>query len=122
MKVTVTQDDIDRGCKHDAHDCPIARAVSRALYILEFDEQWCSIGPVTCVFDDGYQADGKGSPSSSGSFRAGYTELRLPPEVTAFVSRFDRDKPVRPFVFFLDYTGPGSGFADAPLVGEEVIS
>lgn len=31
MIIQVTQDDIDRGCREDANNCPVARAVARAV-------------------------------------------------------------------------------------------
>ena len=77
MIITVTADDIKRGNRQDCFECPVARAVRRAMS----KSAW--VGYFTMGWD-------------------GSKARKLPKKVASFVSRFDSGKPVKPFSFEID--------------------
>lgn len=79
MKVTVTQEDIDKGRPQVRHGCPIAIAVKR---INKSNKVW--IGRLIAFIDE--------------------TCYQLPNTAIQFVKDFDSNKPVEPFSFVMyDY-------------------
>ena len=78
MRITVTQDDIDRGVRLNADQCPVALAATRAF---------------GCHMLLGY----------SGKLWPIYEDVPMPiecpPEVRAFAEAFDWGLPVEPFEF-----------------------
>jgi hypothetical protein len=78
-KITVTQEDIDRGARNSLTDCPVARAVNRIFSGAVVNTQDIEV--------------------SNG--RMERTFQWAPVRVQQFVRRFDKAKPVKPFSFFL---------------------
>lgn len=84
--VIVTQEDIDAGCKASPFNCPIARALHRAL----------DAGPHNAVYVWG------GGPEGVEVDLDGILyEGELPDTAAAFVLSFDRGLPVEPITFEL---------------------
>lgn len=81
LTVEVTGEDIEQGVPGDCVDCPVARALNRALGYaagtvdVDADEYW--LGP----------QDNEGRP------------YRLPAAASEFVMAFDSDEAVAPFSF-----------------------
>lgn len=78
MRITVTQQDIDKGEQGEAKHCPIARALKRAT-----GEQ-CLVASKICFIGD-------------------REDIPLPENAQSFVSDFDCGFPVKPFSFDLDF-------------------
>lgn len=78
FQVDVTQEDIDKGIKHDAACCPIALAFRR-LY------PFCMAGVYNLFFCD---QDG-----------IAIMKAPLEPEAVEFIKDFDCGKPIQPFSF-----------------------
>lgn len=76
MKITVTRQDIEQGIMDDAHSCPVALAVSRAM------PGW-SVGVAAC------------------HVRTGNTIWLLPHRVTRWIDHFDSGDDVAPITFHL---------------------
>jgi hypothetical protein len=76
MKITVTQEDIDRGFRKSGGGCPVALALVRQTH------------DTTVLVDCGKIMTAKGS-------------ISMPKRVKAFVSTFDKSEPVKPFSFSL---------------------
>lgn len=83
IKVKVTDEDIDKGVRHDCDWCPVARAVKRALYGK----------PGDALIPDG--------PVKVNKFRIEIDGGRMvaPPSVLKFVEDFDSEEAVSPFEF-----------------------
>lgn len=79
MRIDVTQYDIDHGSRARSTSCPVALAVKRAV-----GREDVSMGAWTG--------------------HVGETVVKLPLEVTKFVSAFDSNNPVAPFSFDLPWT------------------
>lgn len=80
ITVEVTQADIDAGIKESCVDCPIARAISRAVRVdARVGTYWVSW--------------------RIGNF---LTELTLPVAAVGWIMAFDRGYPVEPFTFELE--------------------
>lgn len=103
MRITVTQDDIDKGCRKDAFGCAVARAVCRALGVSE-DE---SVGVDDEAID--FYDELQGRPTA-----------KVPAVATLFIMAFDRGDPVQPFSFWLDI-GDGAEPFVAPEVATEPV-
>lgn len=86
IKVTVTDEDIDRGVRRDCDWCPVARAVKRALYGK----------PGDTLIPDG--------PVKVNQFRIEIDGGRMvaPLKVSQFVEDFDNEKAVSPFEFVIE--------------------
>lgn len=81
MKISVTQDDIDKGQRGSACSCPIALATRRAF-------PWLAIS-VSPGFGHGW-------------LFIGNKTYRLPGDALTFILEFDsRSVPVAPFEFFI---------------------
>jgi hypothetical protein len=80
-RIEVTQEDIDKGRRFRAQDCPLARAISRA-----FNGRYTSVGARGFSIED--------SP-----------RYILPPEVYAFRRAFDDGEPVQPITFYVKVPG-----------------
>jgi hypothetical protein len=74
--VTVTQEDIEQGCRGDVGHCPVARAIARALDRSD-------------ILVWGARVNLFYAPSS----------FYLPGHVTQWIVRFDHGEPVSPFSF-----------------------
>ena len=81
LKVEVTQDDIDRGVRHEPSECAIARAVGRAA----MSDGRINVG-VSWVYCDAY-----------------LSWANLPKTARTFVERFDSGDDVKPFSFELEF-------------------
>lgn len=79
MKITVTRKDIQEGCKQSSHNCPIARAVIRAIGALP---EGVSIGTWDWAV-------------------AGYGRNKQPRSASRFIEKFDKTGKGKPFSFFL---------------------
>jgi hypothetical protein len=79
----VTQTDINKGCRSDAHDCPVARAVKRTLKVDYVAVRPCSDIKTTTILTNKW--------------------YRNPLSVQKFIQKFDREgkKKVKPFNFYL---------------------
>jgi hypothetical protein len=79
MRITVTQDDIDMGCKSHNENCPLARAASRAFGY-----------PVRVDGFEIYSVD-----------KGGFTHnlATLPRRASEFVRDFDLGRTMQPFTF-----------------------
>lgn len=96
MKITVTQDDINKGIPLKAPRCAIARAIRRQT------RRYASVGTETVT--------ALGRPKA----------FATPPVAVAFIERFDAGKLVQPFSFWLDI-GDGAEPFVAPEVALESI-
>lgn len=88
MRITVTQEDIDRGVRANPWWCPIAAAIRRTLYP---DTVCC--GPVR-ITDKGYV-------SVTGDIRLHDRLIGAEGQIGQFLSDFDSGKDVYPFSFEL---------------------
>ncbi len=81
MKVTVTNKDIAYGCKSNESNCPIARAVNKALGIpITYGAVEVGIWDIHIM--------------GAGSFKTSRSAKR-------FIQKFDSGKKVKPFTFIL---------------------
>lgn len=78
MRISVTQSDINKGDKRNAHSCAVARAVRRATKAKE----------VSITY---------------GVISVGRKEFAMSSQVSNFISDFDAYLSVRPFSFALPY-------------------
>ena len=76
--IEVTQEHIDKGRVHDGFRCPVAAAVKEAT-----GEKW-QVAPL-------WLRPARGGPT-----------VWAPRSVVAFVRRFDRGEPVKPFRFWFE--------------------
>ena len=81
MTITVTQDDIDRGCRKHWTNCPIAHAASRAL------GGWVKVRQDSIEIVDYFDV---------------YPRIPLPGEAQRFIAAFDCGWRVAPFAFTID--------------------
>lgn len=81
VTIDVTRDDIDQGVRTDCMQCPVARAIRRALG-LDYD---VSVGP---------------SDMDLGQHT--YLSVLTPAHAAAFMGHFDAGHPVAPFRFELN--------------------
>ena len=88
MKVTVTQEDIDRGYRGNSKRCPIALAMKRL-----FPEKDVSVGPARATICDPY------TPERVDPYESTRTRLFLPEEAVEFIADFDCKGLVEPFTF-----------------------
>lgn len=79
MIIEVTQEDIDKGKRHDCEECAVALAVKRT----PLAEQFVGIGPQHLVLREA-------TPKSI---------LPLPEEIIEFIAAFDRGEAVQPVTF-----------------------
>lgn len=88
MTINVTQKDIDEGIPKNCYDCPVARAIRKALKpdLVAVRERFIHL-----------HLRVEGSPGST-SKQAFIT----PPAVRAFIDAFDEEQPVQPFTFELE--------------------
>jgi hypothetical protein len=84
-KISVTQEDIDRGVRSHAGWCPIARAIKRTL----FGKPGAPLIPDADVKVGHYAVDIQDG------------RAYLPQEAVEFIQDFDVDRPVKPFEFDL---------------------
>lgn len=78
MRINVTQSDINKGDKRNAHSCAVARAVRRATKAKEISITY-------------------------GVISVGRKEFAMSSQVSNFISDFDAYLSVRPFSFALPY-------------------
>ncbi len=83
VKISVTQEDIDRGNPGMCPTCPVAIAANRILHPYK-----CAVMPI-----------GNGSEMALALNGEVYD---LPKKVFVFVDRFDWGKPVKPLSFYLN--------------------
>lgn len=76
MKISVTQDDIDKGSRQCGYACPVAKAIMRALNTIYVFVNYRTI-------------------------RINTLECGLPNGVADFIRLFDGGQPVQPFEFEL---------------------
>ena len=87
MKIVVTQQDIIRGRRDDAHSCPVALAVDRAASEANPEHyEYCEV----LELEAGLHDDNKI-----------WHRFNLPAVATAFIQLFDAGLPVEPFEFDL---------------------
>lgn len=79
MKITVTQEDIDKGLPNRCYECPVSLAVKRALGARDVSVSWT----ITAHVDGEILKFNKTDP------------------ITRFVAAFDARQPVQPFEFEL---------------------
>jgi hypothetical protein len=74
IKIEVTQDDIDQGCRWSANHCPIARAVAQRFHSTQVgvNRTWIRVGSIT---------------------------FKTPLRAVRFIKRFDGKNLVKPFKF-----------------------
>jgi hypothetical protein len=84
IEISVTQDDIDHGRQASCEQCPIARAIARAM------PRWA---PVVGSREVSLRCCGLGDA---------IYDLYLPPSARGFVRRFDEGKWAAPFTFTLE--------------------
>lgn len=84
--IRVTQEDIDKGCKFRAYNCPIARAVNRIVTPRE-----AAVGPSHISF---YGV----APSRQNCVG----RSSLPIRARRFLRHFDRGRAVKPLNFYLE--------------------
>ena len=89
MRVEVTEEDIDRGMRHDPHCCAVARGIHRAVGLHVGDR--VSVGSRDCTIQWG-----------KARFRG-----EIPDEVGQFIDAFDEGFKVKPFSFELDLIEAG---------------
>jgi hypothetical protein len=86
VTIQVAQEDIDSGQRRDACDCPVWRAIARALPWLTAEGRYFAVGPLGVTF-------------------SGYAEYvsraHLPSIAEQFMGRFDEDVAVEPLEFEL---------------------
>ena len=83
MKITVTQDDIDKGMQSNGIHCPVARAIRQHVSL-----SYVAVNRWTLYFR---RSD---APS--------YQRTSLPASVNDFIRRYDNRQPVAPFEFDLN--------------------
>ena len=91
MIIHVTQEDIVTGCKCEAMNCPVARAIERAI------GHEVAVAPI--------HKDDEGYPSWQVTLYhlPSWQRITLPNEVKVFARAFDMKQAVEPFTFELDY-------------------
>lgn len=87
LRVTVTQEDIDKGCRWSGHGCAIARAINR---LFEKTFHTCQLG----IFSN---EDARISIDTMPLFT-------LPPEAVKWIYDFDFGRGVKPITFEIERT------------------
>lgn len=82
MKVKVTQEDINKGTSRSPSYCPVARAISRQT------TDYVRVGSTIIYLNLGTE---------------NVRSVLVPGHVTIFIDKFDRDRPVEPFEFELEF-------------------
>lgn len=110
-RIELTQEDIDRGCKSQKDNCPGVWAISRHLNTYATVQV---LSDVVVFFDDsvarvkndlGWDYLPVTEDLTEGALTTYATcvfKRVTPQELSTFVQRFDRDKPVEPIVFYMD--------------------
>lgn len=98
MIITVTQDDIDKGCKGKAQACAIARALVRTVPN--------AAEAVVCIFFQVIDVHGHN-----------LLECDIPDHVGDWITRFDNGKHVEPFSFWI---GEAEPFV-VPVLAKELV-
>lgn len=91
MRISVTKTDINRGCPYEGDNCPIARAVRRALR------------PMGIHHANAVAVDQDSMTFQTKTGRV-IKSIRTPATAAQFISAFDSGRAVQPFTFQIKNT------------------